>query len=391
MKSLRIGLTLAVLGYAVLGLPALVQAQTVGLVGWSGSGSSGIDNNMGFEFNTTSSITVTQLGFFDQGANGLAASHEVGIWRVSDHALLVSGTVAPGTAVPLDGSFRYVAVTPTVLTPGNYVVSAVTTGDDWLTNLVAPAMSGSLTYVSGRSTFPAETASLIYPHQSAGNNHAPANFKARSGVLEIDAFAESEMALELIGPAGGSEIVQLHGPSTMHVFFEGPVEGDAADNDGNGREEVDTELVRLDVSGPSSFGPVVLEVDPGNASLGQMEEQTNNTPGLLDVNPFAGTGQVDSFFDVFFVIDLFGEPLHNEQPIRLRSLISNKPPGPGEKYENPATVALYDASGEPTGFSVGATNYMPVPEPQSEWLVTVVALAALADLKRRRARAAHRE
>ena len=31
------------------------------------------DNNVGFEFSTTRSISITDLGFFDQGVDGLAA------------------------------------------------------------------------------------------------------------------------------------------------------------------------------------------------------------------------------------------------------------------------------------------------------------------------------
>ena len=181
VRSLRFRLAVALLGCAVLGLPTLAHAA-IGLTGWSGSGFSGVDNNAGFEFSTTSSINITNLGFFDLSGNGLAASHEVAIWRVSDQSLMVSGTVASGTAAPLDGEYRYVAVTPTVLAAGNYIVSAVTTGDSWLTNLVSPTVSGPLTYVSGRDKFPHETASLTYPNQAVGNKHAPANFKYEAAI-----------------------------------------------------------------------------------------------------------------------------------------------------------------------------------------------------------------
>ena len=49
---------------------------------------------------------------------------------------------------------------------------------------------------------------------------------------------------------GSSELIQLSGPSTAHVFFEGG-EGDANDDDGNDLDEVDTELVALSLSGSS--------------------------------------------------------------------------------------------------------------------------------------------
>jgi hypothetical protein len=180
-RSLRLQLAAALLGCAVLALPLLARAA-IGLTGWSSAGFNSISNNVGFEFSTSSSIRITDLGFYDLSANGLTASHEVAIWRVSDEALMVSGTVAAGTAAPLDGIYRYVSVAPTDLPAGNYIVSVVTTGDIWLTNLVDPVMSGPLAYVSGRDAFPVESASLIYPNQAPANRFAPANFKYEIGV-----------------------------------------------------------------------------------------------------------------------------------------------------------------------------------------------------------------
>ena len=145
------------------------------------------------------------------------------------------------------------------------------------------------------------------------------------GFIEVDHFEETLAQIELIGPDGSSELIQLSGPSTAHVFFEGG-EGDANDDDGNDLDEVDTSWCAEPQREQPDFGPVRLNLNPGIPSLGEMEERTNATPGTLDVRPFTETGRADSFFDVFFELRVAGEVFHNRQPKQLRSVISHKPP-----------------------------------------------------------------
>jgi hypothetical protein len=80
---------------------------------------------MGWEFTPTQSIEVTALGWFDHEQDGfLNGPHEVGLFRVSDEALLVSASIA-STSV-LVGNFRYEDVAATVLLGGSaYVVAGV--------------------------------------------------------------------------------------------------------------------------------------------------------------------------------------------------------------------------------------------------------------------------
>jgi hypothetical protein len=124
----------------------------------------------------------------------------------------------------------------------------------------------------------------------------------RPGTVERDPFPATMAQVTLVDPSGQSHTVQLSGPSEAHVFFEGPAEGNAGDNDGNGRDEVRTELTRLDLTGTSSVGPVVVRLNPGRPSVGLIEETANTQPGRLDLPPFAPGGTADSFFDVFFEI-----------------------------------------------------------------------------------------
>ncbi len=80
------------------------------------------NQTVGWEFDVLSPITVTGLGWYDQGLDGLPEAHTVGIWN-SGGTLLTSAVVAAGTTDPLDGLFRTAALTtPIVLAPGEYIV-----------------------------------------------------------------------------------------------------------------------------------------------------------------------------------------------------------------------------------------------------------------------------
>ena len=79
----------------------------------------------GWQFIPTSlPIGVTHLGMWDDsfkpllGLPGFNYEIPIGIWRVSDQALLTSTTLGPGTGDPLLGEFRYTEITPVLLSLG---------------------------------------------------------------------------------------------------------------------------------------------------------------------------------------------------------------------------------------------------------------------------------
>ena len=182
-----------------------------------------------------------------------------------------------------------------------------------------------------------------------------------TGDIEVDLFEMTAAQFELIDPKGTVELIRLRGPSTAHVFFEA-LEGQAVDDDSDGQDEVQTELVSLELKGDSSMGTVQVRLNPSIPSLGEIEEQKNNTPGTLDLPPFAVSGQANSFFDLFFEIALpDGTVLHNQRPKRLSSVIRNKPPAQGDQYEGPEVVPLLFANGEPSGYAIGASLHVPFP------------------------------
>jgi hypothetical protein len=74
-----------------------------------------VDVTSGWRFTVGNNpISVTHLGFFDRGLDGLYDSHAVGIWD-SAGTLLVQGTVPAGTSAPLTGAYRFTLVSPTTL------------------------------------------------------------------------------------------------------------------------------------------------------------------------------------------------------------------------------------------------------------------------------------
>jgi hypothetical protein len=89
------------------------------------------NNTFGWRFIPTIDIDVTALGFFDATSlstgtgTGLSQSHDVGIYRVSDQALVASNTIPAGKGDLLSANFRYVTLsTPVRLTRGTTYLMA---------------------------------------------------------------------------------------------------------------------------------------------------------------------------------------------------------------------------------------------------------------------------
>ena len=83
------------------------------------------DQTVGWQFNVLSPLTVTGLGWYDDGGNGLATGHSVGIWNPSG-TLLASILVPAGTVAALDGQFRTVSIPDLSLTIGDgYIIGGV--------------------------------------------------------------------------------------------------------------------------------------------------------------------------------------------------------------------------------------------------------------------------
>ncbi|MHC4575348.1 MAG: hypothetical protein ACYS76_14665 [Planctomycetota bacterium] len=184
---------------------------------------------------------------------------------------------------------------------------------------------------------------------------------AEPNAIEVDLLAPSYCEQELVDASGQAELLWMTGEATVHVFFEGPKEGIAHDDDSDGLDEVQTELVELNLSGISSLGPVHMHLDANSPALGRMEETANKTPNVLDVPPFTPSGTVDSFFDARFVVVINGLVTYTRTPVRWFGTLTAKPAAWPDAYYNVNTVKLVDADGSETGFYFGTSRYRPRP------------------------------
>ena len=171
---------------------------------------------------------------------------------------------------------------------------------------------------------------------------------ASESAVEIDTYDNTTCNLALVGgPIGPTpQEFFLDGGIQAQVFFEGPGEGDANDDDGNNRDDVQQELVAMNLAG----GGLTLRLNPARQTLGQIEELVNNNLGRLDVDPFH-PGDAESFFDIFLKIDVGGGfLLNNIQAIRMEAVINEKPGAARYLYVLPSgPIELHDAAGSPTG------------------------------------------
>jgi hypothetical protein len=163
---------------SVFSLSSMSNAQTTAVSNIVSPTVWGGDYCLGWEFTVNFPISVTQLGVFDEGSNGLAGSHAVGIFRVSDEALLVNTTIT--TLNPLDNTFRYGSVTPTVLIPGgNYRIGAVYNigVDAYAENCASFTMAGAINFID-ECYRPGAVLSMPNQQQGFGiQGYFTANFK----------------------------------------------------------------------------------------------------------------------------------------------------------------------------------------------------------------------
>ena len=92
--------------------------------------------NIGWQFTPLADLSVTRLGFWDAGGDGLVAAHEVGLFTTGG-SLLASAVVPAGTGGALAGGFRWVDIAPVALEESvTYVIGGFWSGssDPWVWN-----------------------------------------------------------------------------------------------------------------------------------------------------------------------------------------------------------------------------------------------------------------
>ncbi|MDD5556975.1 MAG: DUF4082 domain-containing protein [bacterium] len=116
--------------------------------------------SVGWRFDVLQPVTVTGLGWYDQGGDGLEEAHTVGLWG-PDRALRHSATVPSGSSASLVGQFRTVALPAFTLSPGKgYTVGGRTvagvteriTGGDSPFSTVSQTVDPRIRYVAPVTT-----------------------------------------------------------------------------------------------------------------------------------------------------------------------------------------------------------------------------------------------
>jgi hypothetical protein len=205
---------------------------------------------------------------------------------------------------------------------------------------------------------------------------------AHAVAIEHDFYPLIDVSFDLIGPSS-TETINLAGSLQIDVTFP-LLEGSASDGNGNGRDEVPTEMVALSLTGSSSLGPVIVGLDASQPSLGTIEETANNVPGILDIAPFASVGSAESFFDLFLELDIGGSIFRNAVPARIAGVIFHKPvdvDGMESILQSFAPVALVDVTGQATDFTLAGSGRAPEPGTLALFAISLAVLG----FKRRRA------
>ncbi|MHA2278319.1 MAG: hypothetical protein ACXAC2_21270, partial [Candidatus Kariarchaeaceae archaeon] len=147
--------------------------------------------------------------------------------------------------------------------------------------------------------------------------------------LEIDKFSTSTGFVTIVDPDGNQFIVDLSGPTEVHVAIDPNTGQDPVPD--LPFDRVDTEIVMMDLVGLSpQLGDVKVRINPSAPrSLGAITETDNPNEGFLDLPPFnPASPPANSFFDVFVEIEIVepGIVLHNGEPLHLETQIVSKPP-----------------------------------------------------------------
>jgi hypothetical protein len=125
------------------------------------------DATLGYAFRVgADSLRVLQLGLWDQGADGLTESHQVGIWN-SNGELLASTTVNSGTSGELAGNFRYANLLEGLMLDANtvYVIAArfynVDNSDAYITGnyTIGPGVS----WDDSKDRYSADYSGFVFP------------------------------------------------------------------------------------------------------------------------------------------------------------------------------------------------------------------------------------
>jgi hypothetical protein len=145
---------------------ALADNALTGFVGGT-LATSASDQLYGWEFDVLSSVNVSALGVGDTDNDGLAISHDVGIFRVSDQSLVTSTTVPSGVVGNLDSGFRYTNLGFSVLlVPDRYVIAMTMPVENPDTQIIVASSASTAPQIAYMGSRFGDSSSLVFPTMS---------------------------------------------------------------------------------------------------------------------------------------------------------------------------------------------------------------------------------
>jgi hypothetical protein len=276
----------------IIGFPAYLSAESTAITLASFSLERKQNTQtFGWRFTVNTPITITKLGVFDADRNGLAESHQVGIWVEASRALIVSTNVPSGVGAPLDGDFRFVDIVPRVLPPGSYIIGAFYRdgGPDWnVGDTSSMSIQPQITYTGSRYSTPFPSG-FVFPDfpQNSSQGHFGPNFKF---VATVDLVATM-----LARDVSGIGAAALGGSDEPDGYYWKPELVIETDENGDAHftyipaEVAGIDTIKAEVVDPS--GPA----RPDNSAELSVDV---SVPGLLDMTTMTRLG-----FTLFGVTD----------------------------------------------------------------------------------------
>lgn len=151
----------------------------------------------GWDFVSSTDITVTELGLWDGNDDGMSISHDIGIFD-SFGVLLASGTISNGTGDTLIDHFRYVDIPDVLVTTGaSYTIayySATESSDSLITSASTLLLVPEITISNARWGY---APGLSVPTNTTNEDRFGPNF-----MFEVSAVPEPETYAMLLAGLG---------------------------------------------------------------------------------------------------------------------------------------------------------------------------------------------
>jgi hypothetical protein len=213
---IRCGVALAICASATLHATHVMAATSTLLFNPTSNTNNNVNGTIGYKFagaSSPSTSTIKGLGFVDAGGDGLAASHQVGLyhWNGSAYSLERSVTIGTGTSFYSNSGYRWYPIADLILsdtTADAYFLGATVSsgdGDSWGGNGSATFTSvGNSTLNAGYNATAGSLSSSVLPSTWDGSFPGNTFYNAPNAITTPVPIPEpSTCAIALAGLACG--------------------------------------------------------------------------------------------------------------------------------------------------------------------------------------------